>query len=262
VGQTAYTYDSTYNQVKTITNALNKTWTFTLDSQQKSPIAVTDPLGHTTNAAYNAQGQITSITDPLHNPATTFGYASPSDDLASVADPMGNVTSFVTDNVGRVTSATSPLRETSSYIYDDRNDLVQATDPMGLQTSYTYNLEGLITSVTDSNNNKTTFDWTPPLTTNEWNLQVCNPVHACDQYLIANISGALDDHFDKNGLETKYTYDNRGRRIKTQYDYNSVSGYNPWTSHYSWDGERLTEVKSYNGSTLDDDLTMTYDTLG
>ena len=139
--------------------------------------------------AYNAKGQLTSLTNPLgqtteyqydtaHN-LTTVINANSATDAAYTYDSFARVRTY-TDSEGwtvtydydaadRVTKVTYPDGTTETYTYDrldlvtyrDRQDrawtyaydanrrLTAVTDPQGQQTQYGYNRDGRTASLTD-----------------------------------------------------------------------------------------------------------------
>jgi YD repeat-containing protein len=123
-----------YDEISSITDPLNHTWTFGIDPSTGDVTSVKEPLGNTWTAGYNTGGQIKSWADPLQE-TTRFGYSSTTGDLASITDPLNNVTNLVTDSVGRVTSATTPMQETASFVYDAMNHVTSSTDPNGNSTT-------------------------------------------------------------------------------------------------------------------------------
>ena len=78
--------------------------------------------------AYNASGQLTSVTD----------YA-------------GRVVTFTYNSAGLLASMALPLSRTVTYAYNASDQLTSVTNAAGGVTSYTYNAAGLLATVTDQN---------------------------------------------------------------------------------------------------------------
>lgn len=62
-----------------------------------------------TQFAYDASGNVTSITDPLNN-TRTFTYDSTFNKVTSITDPLGNFTTFEYDSQGKRGQATRGTR--------------------------------------------------------------------------------------------------------------------------------------------------------
>jgi RHS repeat-associated protein len=95
-----------------------------------------DADGNITTAAYDQDGQQTSVTDP--------SYTAPG---ASIPD--GGTTTYTYNNLGEQTSVTDPLGNKTQYTYDQLGDLASQTDADGGTWTYTYDPAGQQTSVTN-----------------------------------------------------------------------------------------------------------------
>lgn len=100
-----------------MTNACSATWSATYDALDR-PAAYTDPLSHTTTAAYDAA----------------------TGDLSESEDALGNATTFAYDDLGRLASVSRPTDgitpAVTQYAYDAADNLVTVTDPLGHATDY------------------------------------------------------------------------------------------------------------------------------
>jgi len=115
------------------------------------PISVTDGLGRTTIYAYDALGNLTSITRLSGTPqavTTTFGYDTTYSNITSVTDPLGHTTQLTYDTKGNLNSIVDPLGNTSRFTHNADGQVATATDPNGNVTQFTYSSGDLIT-VTD-----------------------------------------------------------------------------------------------------------------
>src|SRR5713226_1077635 len=63
---TSMTYEPTFNQLASIVDQLNHTWSFGIDSSGNTT-SITDPLNHAVTLGYNPAGQLTSITDAAND---------------------------------------------------------------------------------------------------------------------------------------------------------------------------------------------------
>ncbi|MCX6622885.1 MAG: DUF6531 domain-containing protein [Acidobacteria bacterium] len=173
---TSMTYDSANHRTST-TNRLGATASVAYDPAGGAPALFTDPLGNVTaytfitqaqngfsyrlasqvtyadgsvrSLAYDARGNVLSITDPDGN-KTQFAYDSHGW-LTSATNPLGGVTTLVNNADGTLASAALPSGDTEKYAYDDRKRLVKTTRADGAQRSYTYNdLDQLLTTTNEA----------------------------------------------------------------------------------------------------------------
>lgn len=157
---TTHTYDSAGN-ILTVTrpHAGGQTATTTYthgDSANPGDVtAITDPLGHTTDIAYDTNGYRNAVADPLGNTAT-WSYDNVGRLTGSVT-PRGNElgadsddyrSTYQSDAYGHTTSVTDPLGRTSTATYLPTGQVATATDPLGMTTTHTYDLAGRRTATT------------------------------------------------------------------------------------------------------------------
>jgi RHS repeat-associated protein len=111
--------------------------------------------------AYDAEGQVLTVTDPL-NRVTTYSY-SVRGWVATVTDPMGFSATYVYSPTGKLTGDYGYLDgqwvDTAGYSYDSDDRAVSYTDGLGHWTTYSYDGVGNRKSVTDANNNATTYSY-------------------------------------------------------------------------------------------------------
>jgi YD repeat-containing protein len=98
------------------------TWTYAYDQSTLGVIAETDPNGHVTQHSYDADGNQTSVTDPLGRTTTTT-YNNLDEPLVTT-DPLGDTTTNVYDAEGNLQSVARPLAgtalvQTTTYHYGD-----------------------------------------------------------------------------------------------------------------------------------------------
>lgn len=142
-------------------------WTYKRDPLTLGITAVTDPLGHTSHATYDARGNQTSTEDALGN--TTESVYDSFDDLTEYTDAEGVTTTYEYDADGNLLSASTPLvgseppkSRTTTYSHEDEEhpgDITAATDPNGKTTHFTYDAAGNLKSTTDALGNKTTYTY-------------------------------------------------------------------------------------------------------
>ncbi len=109
---------------------------FTAQGLQTS---VVDRNFNSTAFAYDSNGRLISITDPV-GLATILTYSGTM--LQSISDPAGRQTLFQHDAAGNLLRITNPDASFMSYAYDARGHVIQASDERGLSTTYTYDFAG------------------------------------------------------------------------------------------------------------------------
>jgi RHS repeat-associated protein len=120
---------------------------------------VTDPLGNLTQYAYDANGNLTSVTD-ANNHTTTYAYDAANRKISRTL-PLGMTETFVNDATSNVTSHTDFRGKTATYTFDRRYPSGRMTskvpDPsLGEPTvTYAYNPTSTRSSMTDASGNTT-----------------------------------------------------------------------------------------------------------
>jgi RHS repeat-associated protein len=105
--------------------------------------------------AYDAAGNLASVTDPLGRVTTsTFDVRNR---RLSTTDPLGHTTSWTYDAVGNVLTTTFADSTTASTTYDAMNRPLTSTDALGQTTTYTYHPDGSLASLTDARASAYTF---------------------------------------------------------------------------------------------------------
>ncbi len=99
-----------------------------------------DALGSITQYAYDANGNLTTLTNPNGG---VYSYAYNKDNYqTSITDPLENVTTSAYDLAGRLTAKTLPNNAEYTYSYDAIGRIIAQTAPEGLSKSYTYDDAG------------------------------------------------------------------------------------------------------------------------
>ena len=222
--------------------------TFVTDGPSAATGPVTSALDHDPGT-----GQVTSITDPLDH-TTELRYDAEGN-LDEHELPTGEVTSFTQDTTGRVTSVVDPRGNESGADPDDfrtelehdDGDLVTLiTDPLGNDTSLGYDDAGNLTNVTDARNNTTswTYDDASRLSS------VVAPGGATTSYTYDE-TWNLATRTDDNGHVTSYGYDDANRVTSMTNELGT------WT--YDVDAAGRTTQTGLNGGGT---VALTYDPLG
>lgn len=145
-----------------------------------------DARGKTTKTAYDAYGDVKTVTDPVGN-VSTYGYDTTRSWLTSITDAN---------------------TRTTSYQYDLRGRRTTVTDPLNGVVSTTYDADGNTTGSTDANNNKTTIevDAAGRVVKSTRAGGIVTTTHY-------NPDGSIADTVDGLGAKTTYGYDGQGRGV-------------------------------------------------
>jgi RHS repeat-associated protein len=229
--KSTYTYDSQGNM---LSKALptGGTWYYTYNSFGQI-LTVTDPLGsqpgdpnHTTTYAYDAHGNLTSITtqspDGIIAPSVTTFTPNAQGQITQIKDPLNNQTTiaFCPTGIsncpyGMIQSVTDAQNDQTTYAYDGRGNRTSVTDANNKTTEFQYDLMNRLTLITYP---------TTPTTTVQFHY---------------DYRGRRDYVIDQNNNKTTYGYDDADRLISIT-DAQTPS---PGVTTYTYDSENnLTDV--------------------
>jgi RHS repeat-associated protein len=226
--------------------------------------SVTDPLGHATTFAYDAQGGLTGITNALGQASTvtpgptgqpvaiadalghTTQLAYTAGDLVSITDPLGSVTTRTLDSAGRLGTLTTPLGHPTAYAYDALNHVTAITDALTGLTGFTYDPNGNLLALTDARGSVTGYAYD----TMDRMASRTDPLGRSESATY-DLTGNPASSTDRKGQLTSRTYDALDRLAQVTYADGS-------TITYTWDaGNALTQITDSQAGTI----TRTYDLL-
>ncbi|MFI1726772.1 RHS repeat-associated core domain-containing protein [Streptomyces sp. NPDC020489] len=253
---TVFTYDD-HNRVTSMLRATESTssghtgptWRFDYSAAPAAAgtTTVTDPDGDDTVYTYNADGEVTKVTDPLeHSRHTKYANhltQTATDAMGTGADGTGgNVTTYGWDARNNATSAKLPMGATASvtayqtvagtdlpndftsadgrkdsFTYDTNGNTMSVTTSgtAGATRSYTYNkatptcggFEGQRCTAKDGNGKTTSFTYDA-----KGNLsKVTPPAPLGTTTYTYDDLGRVDTATDGRGIKTVYVYDTRDR---------------------------------------------------
>jgi YD repeat-containing protein len=228
--------------------AINQTTTYAYDANGNLT-GITDPLNRQSTNSYDALNRLISSTDATSG-ITRYGYDG-QDQLVSVTDPKNLVTQYQRDGLGNLNQQTSPDTGITGHTYDAAGNVLTRTDAKGQVATYSYDALNRLTGIAYSSG-----------------LALQTVAYVYDQGL--NGIGHLSQIVDSTGT-TSYAYDQHGR-LTTETRQTSATpsityttGYNYDTQgrlsgitypsgravNYSFDGMgRISQVStSYNGTT-------------
>lgn len=146
---TAFSYDAHGNlltkQITAGTATRSFSYTYTAFGQA---LTAADPRGNVTNYAYDAKGDLTSVTDALGHVTSITSYDANGRPL-TIVDPNGVTTSLTHNKRGWLTSRTVGTLLTV-YAHDHAGNLIQVTQPDGSYLTYTYDPAHRLTGIADS----------------------------------------------------------------------------------------------------------------
>ncbi len=245
---TTFTYESVFNQVKTITDPLLNLTTFEYDV--KGNLAqIKDDNNTVTEMAYLNNGLVESITQAkgivgLEN-TSRFTYYAPTGNLWTTTDPLSHTTEMAYDPAGNLKTILDAEGKTTTYTSDLRNNnLTSVEDNLGNTTEYQYDNMGNLRYVTDAKDQATEFIY------NELNLlsSIINPLTKTKQFTY-NEDRLLGRILDAKGQQIKFEYDAAHQLTKKYLPEETLT--------YTYDtGGNLTSVKD-----IDSNISFTYDKL-
>ncbi len=126
----------------------------------------TDPQGKSLSYAYNAQGELSAVTDRLGQ-TTRFDYGSTTLATAAgsvnnrhlltrITDPRGQVVlQSQFDEYGRLTAAADAQGQSAQQSFDEANSQMRVVDRRGNPSTYTFDAQGNVTRIQDALNGNT-----------------------------------------------------------------------------------------------------------
>jgi RHS repeat-associated protein len=171
-----YTYDSTFNQLATVTDELGRQTIYDIDPANgnvRSMNQVVGAVGGTDDQisryTYTLQGLISTVTDAL-NRITSYTYNAQGR-LTKVTLAQGttdqSVLNYTYDSAGNLATATDARGKVTKLFYDSFNRLIRVEEPdpdgtgplTGPITRYTYDPNGNLIQVQDARGNTTTYEY-------------------------------------------------------------------------------------------------------
>ena len=101
------------------------------------PVSLTDPYGHVTHFEYNNGNQITAVTDPLGR--TNRAVFDAWGNMVKTINALGAVTNYEYDGLSQLIAVTDPLGARSEFDYDLAGEISQIKDATGVVTHRTVN---------------------------------------------------------------------------------------------------------------------------
>jgi YD repeat-containing protein len=111
-------------------------------------VSVKDPLNRITSSQYDALNRLRQVTSPAPISAVTQYAYNGLDALTQVTDPRSLVTGYAVDGLGNLNVQTSPDTGTTTNSYDAAGNLLTQTDAKSQTTTYAYDALNRVTLIT------------------------------------------------------------------------------------------------------------------
>jgi RHS repeat-associated protein len=133
--------------------------TTTERNAQSLPVKITDPLGHTTEYKYNADGDVEAVTD-ANKHATSYSYNG-EDEPIKTKEPNGDTTETEYDKAGQVIAQIDGNKHKTKYKRNVLEQVTEVTDPLGHLTTKEYDAAGNLVKLTDPAKRTTSYTYDP-----------------------------------------------------------------------------------------------------
>ena len=191
-------YSYTSGRLTGVTDLRGKSWTLAYDANGFLE-SIEDPLGHfPLRATYDSQGRVLTQQDGEGN-ETDYAYTSDGTyDITTVSPP--NRGDYIYKSIKNLLlSETDPLDRTTSYTYDTEFRVVAVTDPRGTTTKYEYDQRGNLVKETRPAPISSTRSWTynatnDVLTAKDWRGHTTTNAYAASADLRLPGGPAADGH--------------------------------------------------------------------
>jgi YD repeat-containing protein len=235
--------DRTQVQIATAGGSLAKTQSQVFDELGRLLKSI-GAASQTTSYAYDLDGNLTGITDPLSNPTGQSFDAL--NRLIKIAAPLSATTTYGYDAHDNRTKVTDPRGLVTTYVFDGLDDLIEVSSPDTGATVYQVDAAGNRTQQTDAAGNVVTFSYDAlnRIAAKSFpNDPAENVTYSYDQAAAVNGIGRLTSVTDASG-STAYVYDLRGNVVQETRVIGGVS----YVTAYAYDlANHVTQVTYPSG---------------
>jgi RHS repeat-associated protein len=224
VQTTALSHDED-GQLESVTDSLERTWSYTYDSYGDRA-SETNPVGETQTFNYDKDSRLVSLVTPRGN----LEGVEPSEYEATVErdgrgrpkkiiDPLGHATEYAYDVNGNLLSMTDANGHTTKYVYNAANQQIKIEKPNGATIETGYDKTGQVTSQVDANKHTTTY----VRNVLEQPVEVIDPLSrkTTSEFDDAGNLVAVTDPAER---KTSYTYNPANRLVEVGYSEEATPG--------------------------------------
>jgi RHS repeat-associated protein len=210
------------------------------------PKKVTDPLGHSIEYAYDADGNLVAKTD--RNGHTTKYVYDADNEPIKTEEPNGAIMKTGYDGAGQVTSQTDGNEHTTTYVRNVLGQPVEAVDPLGRKATNEYDAAGNLVASVDAAERKTSYAYDPANRLVEANYSSeATPDVKLEYDADGNVIGMTDGTGNSS-----FEYDQLERLTRSEDGHGDIVG-------YGYDlAEELTGIAYPNGK----EVSRTFDATG
>ncbi|MCP4359994.1 MAG: RHS repeat protein, partial [Chloroflexi bacterium] len=194
--------------------------------------AVTDPMGNSTDFAYDGLGRVTATTRYLNqSPISNLQSYDALGNRLTVTDAEGNTTSYEHDGLNRLIKTTTAEGVVTQQAYNAASWVITNTDGLGHTTIMDYDQMGRRISVTDPEGNSTAYEY--DALGNQTGMIDAEEVRTATYYddlnrLVRVIENQIfidGEPTDPINISTYYAYDALGNRVVITNALNFTSSY-------------------------------------
>ena len=188
---------------------------------QGNVTSVKDPLNKLTANAYDALNRLRQVTDPALG-VTQYAYNG-LDALTQVTDPRNLVTGYTVDGLGNLTLQQSPDTGNTANTYDPAGNLLTQTDAKGQTTTYAYDVLSRVTLITFHDGSKQAYAY-------DSGTSALGRLSSITETDPANVPTSVIAYaYDPHGRVTSETRTLGGQSYVTAYSYDSFGRMNGMT---------------------------------
>jgi RHS repeat-associated protein len=179
----------------------------------------TGPSPRITKYAYDANGNLETLTDPNGN-KTKYVYDA-DNELTKIEEPQGTATESEYNSMGQIKSETDGNKHITKYERNLLGEVTEVIDPKERKTTKEYDAAGNLKSMTDAAKRTTTYTYDPANRLE--NISYSDGKTHTVEYEYSK-DGKLTKMIDGSGT-TKYTYDKLDRLTETENGHKEVTRY-------------------------------------
>jgi RHS repeat-associated protein len=196
--------------------------------------SITDPLPKVTNLAYDPLNRLSSITYTDGTPNVSYTYDA-NGNRRSMTDATGT-TSYLVDELGRLTSVTSPGPRVVGYRYDLDGNRTKLIYPDATAVIYSFDKADRLASLLDWANRTTSYTYNPDSTVQQ--VSGVNTTSASYAYDAARrITQVTQAQGPSTISQNRYTLDNVSNRTRVEDLLSQVGGSAPSSWGLNADGQ-------------------------